>query len=340
VSETSCRVPTINSNSSFPHPQLDSTHTHTSLSRRRRLRCAGHPKERERATKKREQSKTTLDDETLSLHSLPNARESSQTNSLHAIDEPAHIITIAIMPARYSRSAPITRRLLVAAAALAAATLLVLLAAAPADAARPPLASRARALLAASSSPSSSSSSPPSTPATFAKKHHDDDDPAPSPDPDDDDDAIAQMKKCHAAAKGKEACLDVPGGHCEYCESSSALPLPDVCVHELEAKLMPGFMWECSAPEDKQEEEAAAAAETAVAANGSGEDNGDPCEGLPEPSCAATVGVCVWCVAAAVPSACFTVAQAAVLPSGVFTCGAAPSASASLSLAAPAVAAS
>jgi hypothetical protein len=165
------------------------------------------------------------------------------------------------------------------------------------------------------------------------KKHHDadddDDGPAPSPDPsggggDDDDDAIAQMKKCHAErGKGRDACLAVP--HCEFCTSASALPLPDVCAHELEAKLMPGVLWECEKPEEPGPPSGSSSSSSAAASSA----NGDACEGLGEPACAASTGVCVWCVAAAVPSSCFTVDQAKALPPGVFTCELPPSISSS-----------
>ena len=44
------------------------------------------------------------------------------------------------------------------------------------------------------------------------------------------------------------------------------------------------------------------------------------CDGLPESRCDAAPA-CVWCAAAAVPSACYTTADAARLPPGVFQCG-------------------
>ena len=44
------------------------------------------------------------------------------------------------------------------------------------------------------------------------------------------------------------------------------------------------------------------------------------CDGLPEPACGHTPG-CVWCVSAAVPSACVTEADAKKLPPAVFDCG-------------------
>jgi len=207
----------------------------------------------------------------------------------------------------------------------------------------PAPAAAGRALAASASSSAAASSR---ADAPLAKKHRGDDDdapdPAPAPDP---DDAIAQMKACHAErGKGRAPCLAVGGGHCEFCAPSSALPLPAVCVHELEAKLMPAMLWRCDKPDedasdadadaaDADADAAAAAVPSAAAvpfaaapeANAAAAVNGDPCEGLPEASCAATIGMCVWCVAAAVPSSCFTVQQAAALPAGVFACGAHPS---------------
>lgn len=44
------------------------------------------------------------------------------------------------------------------------------------------------------------------------------------------------------------------------------------------------------------------------------------CDGLSETRCAAAPD-CVWCVAAAVPSACYSKSDAARLPPAVFTCG-------------------
>jgi hypothetical protein len=171
-------------------------------------------------------------------------------------------------------------------------------------------------LLAAATAAAAASRPAPSS--DLAKKKHDDDDddkpPAPAPGPDDDD-PIAQMKACHAErGKGRDACLAVPGGHCEYCKPGSALPLPNVCVHTLEAKLMPKILWECDAGDDPSPP--------------ADSTNGDACEGLHEAACVASKGVCVWCVAAAVPSSCFTVEQATKLPPGVFECGVAPSSSA------------
>lgn len=159
----------------------------------------------------------------------------------------------------------------------------------------------------------------------LAKKKHDQDDddkPPPAPSPPspgpDDDDTIAEMKACHAErGKGRPACLAVP--RCRYCTKKGALPswlpLPALCVHELEARLMPDFLWQCAKEEDEEEEAPVAP-------------NGDACEGLHQGACAASKGVCVWCVAAAVPSSCFTVEQAGKLPPGVFDCGVAPSSSA------------
>ena len=47
---------------------------------------------------------------------------------------------------------------------------------------------------------------------------------------------------------------------------------------------------------------------------------GNACDGLSEARCDAAPA-CVWCAAAAVPSACYTTADAAKLPPGVFQCG-------------------
>lgn len=47
---------------------------------------------------------------------------------------------------------------------------------------------------------------------------------------------------------------------------------------------------------------------------------GNGCDGLSEARCDAAPA-CVWCAAAAVPSACYTTADAAKLPPGVFQCG-------------------
>jgi hypothetical protein len=168
--------------------------------------------------------------------------------------------------------------------------------------------------------------------ALTKKKHDDDDDDdddGPSPSPSPDDDAIAQMKACHAErGKGRDACLAVP--HCEFCRSASSLPLPDVCAHDLEAKLMPGVLWECE--KDGGDDEPSTLSSSSSSSSSLQEQeqeqepkNGDACEGLGEPACAASVGVCVWCVASAVPSACYTVDQAKALPPGVFECEAAPS---------------
>jgi hypothetical protein len=179
--------------------------------------------------------------------------------------------------------------------------------------------------------------------ALAKKKKHDDDDgggggdkpppgppspPAPGPD---DDDTIAEMKACHAErGKGRSPCLAVP--RCRFCARRGSLPswlpLPALCVHELEARLMPEFLWQCAKEEEEEEEEAEGEEAHAAVDSAAVVPNADACEGLPRGSCAASGGVCVWCVAAAVPSSCFTVAQAARLPPGVFDCGVAPSAAA------------
>ena len=45
-----------------------------------------------------------------------------------------------------------------------------------------------------------------------------------------------------------------------------------------------------------------------------------PCDGLPQAACLAAAPECVWCVSAAVPASCYTAADAARLPPGVFAC--------------------
>ena len=44
------------------------------------------------------------------------------------------------------------------------------------------------------------------------------------------------------------------------------------------------------------------------------------CDGLPQAACLSAAPACAWCVSVAVPAACYTAADAARLPPGVFAC--------------------
>ncbi len=50
------------------------------------------------------------------------------------------------------------------------------------------------------------------------------------------------------------------------------------------------------------------------------DNNDDKCHGLSQSQCLKQKGVCTWCVSGAIPSSCYTVEDAAKLPSGVFNC--------------------
>eukprot|EP00887_Chlorella_sp_A99_P000766 scaffold5.g766.t1 len=88
---------------------------------------------------------------------------------------------------------------------------------------------------------------------------------------------------------------------------------------EQAAKLSPRF-FNCTGLPPEPPAEADEAAPRVVLPAGAAARANDACEGQKdEASCAATAG-CVWCLAGAVPPACYTEADAKKLPPAVFQC--------------------
>lgn len=112
------------------------------------------------------------------------------------------------------------------------------------------------------------------------------------------------LKKCHAQTEQK-AC---ESSSCLWCNSKQ---VPAKCFHAVEYSALPKRVFQCTADKNIMD---AAERLASSRANPS-----DPCEGLDQSSCNAK-DECTWCKSAAVPSSCYTRAQAKFLPAAVFKC--------------------
>eukprot|EP00877_Chromochloris_zofingiensis_P007111 jgi/Chrzof1/2653/Cz11g24010.t1 len=97
---------------------------------------------------------------------------------------------------------------------------------------------------------------------------------------------------------------------CTWCKSSA---LTSGCFHEREAKLLPSGVYDCKDKRMAQKGNHKLPTQKADAPTA------DPCEKLDKAACKDNKQ-CVWCISSAVPSSCYTVAQAKFLPPAVFQC--------------------
>ncbi|KAF6264316.1 hypothetical protein COO60DRAFT_1485523 [Scenedesmus sp. NREL 46B-D3] len=87
------------------------------------------------------------------------------------------------------------------------------------------------------------------------------------------------------------------------------------CYHPMESPRMPKSVFQCAGSKEATE----AAQKALQRAKPAGDNPTDPCEGKDQAACHA-LDECTWCKSAAVPSSCYTRAQAKFLPPAVFQC--------------------